>query len=43
MKLTFVVLMLLLGLGLITRKYDGWTRLLLIVMIVAMIVYMFRT
>ncbi len=37
------VLVLFLGLGLFTHKYNGWTRLLLIGIIVAMIVYIYRT
>jgi 1,4-dihydroxy-2-naphthoate octaprenyltransferase len=42
MKLTFAILLVFLGLGLVVRKYNGWTRLLLIVSIAAMIAYLYR-
>jgi hypothetical protein len=43
MKLTFAILLLFLSLGLITRKYNGWIRVLMVVIIAAMIVYLYRT
>ena len=39
MKTFFVLLLLFLGLGLFARKYNAWTRLLLISLIVVMLVY----
>ena len=43
MTITLVILLLFLGLGLVTRKYNTWTRLLLIAMIVGMILLLYYT